>query len=304
MDVLVFGGSGLIGQALAEQLQACGDHVWIFSRKKASVTFGEVVQYTLSTLQQDIESLALRGSYAIVNLAGESISGGRWTDKRQAAIYNSRIELTEQLADTIRRLAVVPEVFVSGSAIGYYGSSTSRTFTESSPCGVGFLPDVTRAWEAAAHEADPYTRVVLLRTGVVLSRKGGALVPMVKPYAFFVGGRVGTGQQWVSWIHIADVTGIILHVLHNPAVKGVVNVTAPNPVTMDEFGRCIGTVLSRPHWFPVPTAILKAVFGDMSEVLLEGQRVLPNTLLHTGYSFQYPELKTALSQLLKQTPHY
>lgn len=300
MDVLIFGGSGLIGQALAQQLTLSGDRPWVFSRSGRPVPLGNVVSYSINTLRQDIEALPLERDYAIVNLAGESISSGRWTERRKQAIRNSRVFLTQALAEVIGQLESPPSVFVSGSAVGYYGSSTSRTFTESSPSGVGFLPEVTRAWEQAARDAEPYTRVVLLRTGVVLSQKGGALTQMILPYKLFAGGRVGSGEQWVSWIHIADMVGIITYCLNNPGISGVVNATAPSPVVMDEFGKTIGTAMKRPHWFPVPSALMRVLFGEMSEILLEGQRVLPNAIVQGGYEFQFPNVAEALADLLSQ----
>ena len=299
MDVCIFGGSGLIGQSLAAAVEKSGHHAWVMSRSSGPVEYGTVHTYSLGTLRKDIESLPVTGPYAIVNLAGESISGGRWTENRRRSIRQSRIELTRALSGAIASLDRVPEVFVSGSAIGYYGSSETATFVEDSAPGTGFLPEVTMDWEQAAENAAKQTRVVLLRTGVVLSPHGGALPPMVTPYRLFAGGRVGSGRQWVSWIHIADVVGIIQFCIANRQISGPVNATAPNPVRMDEFGRLIAAVLHRPHWFPVPAVMMRLLFGSMSEIILEGQRVLPEVVQHSGYEFQFQDPQVALADLLR-----
>ncbi|QSO46829.1 TIGR01777 family oxidoreductase [Alicyclobacillus mengziensis] len=303
MDVVIFGGSGLIGQALAATVEESGGTAFILSRSRQLTRYGTTVPYSLETLHQVIGALPIDGPYAIVNLAGESIAGGRWTTQRKQAIRDSRVILTEALANAIRNLEVPPSVFVSGSAVGYYGTSTTATFTESNLPGDGFLTDVTCAWEDAAQMALPATRVVLLRTGVVLAANKGALAQMALPYRFFAGGRVGSGLQWVSWIHIADVSGMILHCINNEEIYGPVNVTAPNPVQMDEFGKSIAIVLRRPHFMPVPSGVMRALLGEMSQIMLEGQRVLPEKALDTGYVFMFPEVRAALFDLLSPNRH-
>lgn len=303
VDVIIFGGSGLIGQALAASVEQSFGTAFILSRSRQLTTYGSSVPYSLETLHEVMRTLPIDGPYAIVNLAGASIAGGRWTPQRKQAIRDSRVILTEALANAIRKLAVPPSVFVSGSAVGYYGTSTTATFTESNLPGDGFLTDVTCAWETAAQMALPATRVVLLRTGVVLAAKKGALAQMTLPYRFFAGGRVGSGLQWVSWIHIADVSGIILHCINNQEISGPVNLTAPNPVQMDEFGKSIARALRRPHFMPVPAGVMRALLGEMSEIILEGQRVLPEKVLDTGYVFMFPEVRAALFDLLSSNHH-
>ncbi|QSO51905.1 TIGR01777 family oxidoreductase [Alicyclobacillus curvatus] len=333
MDVVIFGGSGLIGQALAKRVVEAGDTAFILSRHRENesgqrhgaqhqgaqlqggqqrdgqaqgrrprsqqlTAYGTTIPYSLETLPQIIDTLPLHRPYAIVNLAGESIAGGRWTKGRKQAIYDSRVVLTKALANAICKLELPPSVFVSGSAVGYYGSSTTATFTESSLPGEGFLTDVTCGWEEAAQIALPTTRVALLRTGVVLAANKGALPQMALPYRLFAGGRVGTGLQWVSWIHIADAAGIILHCINNEQIYGPVNVTAPCPVHMDEFGRSIAAALHRPHFMPAPSLALRTLFGEMSQIILEGQRVLPQKALDTGYEFQFDDVHAALRDLL------
>ncbi|GIM48371.1 hypothetical protein DNHGIG_39200 [Collibacillus ludicampi] len=191
-----------------------------------------------------------------------------------------------------------PSVFVNASAIGYYGSSRSATYTEEAEAGEGFLATVTREWENAAKRASDVTRVVLARLGVVLGRDGGAFPRMIAPYHFFLGGRVGDGTQWISWIHIDDVACVLERCIADERIDGPMNLTAPQPVRMDEFGRMIAKTMRRPHWLPVPESLLRLLLGEMSEIVLKGQKVLPEKLRALGYTFQHDSLEKAIRDLL------
>lgn len=295
MDIVVFGGTGLIGQAFAEVALAAGHNVQIPSRQAADAPFGRVVGYALEALPVLLSGL--HSPYAIVNLAGESLQSGRWTAARKQQIRDSRVLLTTAIAQAIREVDVKPGAFVSGSAIGYYGNSESATFAETDALGEGFLAQLTQEWEDAARQAEAATRVVSLRTGLVLSRRGGAFPRMVQPYRMFVGGQFGTGRQWLSWIHERDMANLLLWCIESTIV-GPVNATAPNPVTMAEMGRTIAAVLHRPHWLTVPSVAIQALFGEMAQLVLEGQRVLPKAALSNGFSFVFPDIQPAVESIL------
>ena len=298
LRIIIFGGSGFVGQHLAKRLLAYGYEVWIPTRGLHSVSYGQAISYQpdqVSTLLAKLES-----PYAIVNLAGESINAGRWSVKRKESILRSRIQVTQAIVQAIETSQLKPEVLVNASAIGYYGYSETDSFTETAPRGNGFLSEVTSEWERVASQASGHTRVVLTRLGVVLGTNGGALPRMVLPYYFYIGGRVGSGKQWLSWIHIDDVTGIIEHCLRDQTIHGPVNLTAPEPVTMDEFGRMIGHVLHRPHWLPVPSLALTFLLGEMAEIVLQGQRVLPQVMQDHGYTFAYQTADHALQEIYKK----
>ncbi|MGD8188916.1 TIGR01777 family oxidoreductase [Brevibacillus ginsengisoli] len=298
MQIVIVGGSGFVGQHLAKRLLAAGHEVWIPTRGSHSVPHGQTISYKLNEMGALLSKL--KSPYAIVNLAGESINSGRWTAKRKEAILQSRLEVTHTIVRAIKASEQKPEVLINASAIGFYGYSNTATFTESSPSGHGFLADVTREWEQAASKAAPHTRVVLARLGVVLGANGGALPRMVLPYYGWIGGRVGSGRQLLSWIHIDDVAGIIEHCLTDQRIHGPVNVTAPEPITMDQFGRKISQTLHRPHWLAVPSFALKFLLGEMAEIVLQGQFVLPQVMQSYGYTFTYPTADQALQEIYKK----
>lgn len=296
MKVLIFGGSGFVGQQLAKRLLRSDYHVLIPSRNQQQLPYGEVLPYSIEQIGAVLA--ACKENYAIINLAGESINSGRWTPQRKQLILESRIRLTNAITEAIAKTPQKPNVLINASAVGFYGYSETQTFDEASGAGDGFLAEVTKEWEKAAFQATPFTRVVTARFGVVLGREGGALPRMVLPYRFLAGGRVGSGQQWVSWIHIDDVVGLLAHCLQDETVSGAVNVTAPHPVTMDHFGRIIGSVLNRPHWIPAPSFALQLLLGEMSEIVLQGQKVIPQVARDHGYSFEFPTVEKALADLL------
>jgi uncharacterized protein (TIGR01777 family) len=232
---------------------------------------------------------------AVVNLAGESIADGRWTDARKRAIRESRVEATRALVAAMRTASPRPRVLVSGSAIGFYGDTGDAEVDESTPAGTGFLADVCRAWEAEATKAEPLDiRVVRARFGIILGPDGGALARMLLPFRAFVGGPIGSGRQWMSWVQRDDAIGLVRTAIENEALSGPLDVTAPAPVRNADFARTLGHVLERPAVVPTPAFALRLALGEMASMLLTGQRVLPAAALAAGYAFRHPELEGAL----------
>jgi hypothetical protein len=236
---------------------------------------------------------------AVVNLAGTNLGGERWTTSRKRSIIESRVSGTRALVEAMRAQRRKPSVFISASAVGYYGNVTDGEVTENHGNGSGFLSEVCRRWEEEAKKAAELgVRVVIPRTGLVLDAKGGALPRLVLPFRLFVGGPLGSGQQWMSWIHADDEVNALIHLIDNTTFEGPVNLTAPEPVRMKEFSAILGRVLNRPSWAPVPEFVLKLILGDMSEMVLTGQRVLPGKLLDSGFRFQFDNLEEAFRELL------
>ena len=293
MNIVVSGGSGFIGTALVRALLARGDDVAVLSRNPAKVREGRGVGWAAV-------NDAVRDADAVVNLAGENVGDGRWTDARKQRILQSRLTATRKLVEAMRAAPERKRVFVSASAVGYYGLHGDEVLDESAPNGGGFLAEVTRQWEAAAREGEAFARVVVLRFGVVLAAdKGGALAKMMLPFRFGAGGRVGSGRQWMSWIERGDLVRMILWALENEAVRGVYNATAPQPVTNRELTRVLGRAMHRPAFLPAPAFALRLLFGRMAdEILLGGQRVLPARAAREGFVFEYPNLDRALAHAL------
>ncbi len=231
----------------------------------------------------------------MINLAGEPIPAKRWTPSQKEKIRASRVNTTRALVAAIGKAKMKPEILLNASAIGYYGPCGDETVVEDTEPGGGFVSQVCIQWEAEAKKAEEYgVRVVLLRTGIVLGQGGGALAKMLLPFKLFIGGPLGTGRQWFSWIHMEDEVGLIVHLLQKGNATGAVNATAPNPVTMKEFCRTLGKVLGRPSWAPVPSFMLRLLTGEMADVIITGQRVLPEKAKKLGYTFKYPDLFDAL----------
>jgi uncharacterized protein (TIGR01777 family) len=307
MKVAVTGGTGFIGSRLVERLHQEGHSVVVLTRdvERARSVFPasaypsvELVGYT--PFQSGDWQGAIASCDGVVNLAGEPIADGRWTDRRKQDILNSRKIGTQKVVEAIAQATPKPTVLVSASAIGYYGTSETATFDETSAPGQDFLAEVCQAWEAAAEAVQATgTRLVILRTGIVLGLEGGALAKMLTPFRLFAGGPLGSGRQWVSWIHREDVVNLILMALTNPNYAGVLNATAPHPVRMAELCNVMGKVLNRPSWLPVPDFALEALLGDGAKVVLEGQQVLPKQTQAIGYQYLYPTLQEALTNLLK-----
>ncbi|WNF23870.1 TIGR01777 family oxidoreductase [Mesobacillus jeotgali] len=299
MKIAITGGTGLVGRALSSELVRNGHEVFILTRKvnEQSINSVKLVQWLNPGDQPESQ---LEGIDAIVNLAGATING-RWTEEYKQKIIDSRIKATTEVKRIIMALNDKPPVLINASAVGYYGTSLAGEFNEQSGPGIDFLSDTVQRWESSANEVKEFgTRVVLCRFGLILDKNGGALPRMVLPYKFFGGGKVGTGDQWLSWVHIKDVIRGILFAIESSKLDGPVNFVAPSPVTMDQFGKVLSLVLDRPHWLPVPGFALKIALGEMSMLVLEGQRVIPEKLLNAGFSFQYPELEKALREILSE----
>ncbi|MFQ3626942.1 MAG: TIGR01777 family oxidoreductase [Cyanobacteriota bacterium] len=307
MKIAVTGATGFVGTRLVERLVEEGHSVIALTRRKShgdrvfpqsAFPAVDVVEYT--PLESGEWQRALSGCDGVVNLAGAGIADERWTPERKQAILDSRKVGTEKIVEAIAQADPKPSVLVNSSAIGYYGTSETATFDESSTPGDDFLAQVCQAWEAAAEAAQSSgTRVVILRTGIVLGM-GGALGKMLTPFRLFAGGPLGTGRQWFSWIHRDDLVNLILKALTDTSLAGVYNATAPNPVRMAEFCQTLGQVMGRPSWLPVPAFALEALLGDAAQVVLEGQQVLPKRTQEAGFAYQYPEVKAAIANILQQ----
>ncbi len=300
LRVLVSGVSGPIGAVLLPELKAAGAEITRLVRatsKRSSPTENVVAWDPMQPISPTIVS----GFDAVINLSGESIVG-KWTPEKKKKIHDSRVQGTTHLSQALAATSMKPQVFVCSSAIGYYGNRGDEILTEKSAPGQGFLSDVCIEWEAATKAAeDAGIRTVHVRTGVVLSPRGGALGEMVIPFKLGVGGRVGSGKQWMSWIDVEDMAGGILHAIENPSVRGAVNFVAPNPVTNAEFTKTLARVLSRPAIFPLPAFMVKLAFGEMGENLLLGsQCVQPAALMASGYAFRFSDLRGSLEHALKQ----
>lgn len=299
MKIAITGGTGLVGKALANEWIKHGAEVYILTRNSARNTNTSQLKYVQWQNDGDQPELSLEGVDMIVNLAGESINAGRWTEAQKKRILESRIHSTEAVVDIISKLTVKPKVLVNASAVGYYGTSTTQTFTEDdSKAGTDFLAHTVQEWEKTAMKAvELGVRTVCCRFGIVLAEKEGALPRIALPYQLFAGGTVGSGEQWVSWIHLNDAVRALMFVAENKQISGPVNITAPQPVKMKAFGKILGKVLHRPHWIPAPSFALKLLLGEMSMLVLEGQKVLPKKLEQYGYTFLYPDLQGALQQI-------
>jgi uncharacterized protein (TIGR01777 family) len=294
--VLVTGAGGLIGSALIPALAAAGHSVirLVRARPRAADEFRWDPESGL------LDPAALADCQAVIHLAGASIAGGRWTRRRKAAIRESRVAGTRLLAGALARALPAPRVMICASAIGYYGDRGDETLDESGGPGEGFLAGVARDWEAAAEPATAAgIRVVQLRQGVVLSLLGGALPRLALPFRLGVGGPLGSGRQWMSWITLDDLVAVYGHTLARPDLAGPVNAVTPNPVTQAEVARTLGRVLGRPSWLPTPAWALRVALGEMgAELLLASQRVSPARLIATGFAFRHPGLEDALKECM------
>ena len=297
MRILVTGGSGLVGRRLVPALAAEGHTVSRLVRTRPR----EERQFRWSPETGIIDPLALAGCDAVVHLAGASIAGGTWSDERRLQIRESRVAGTRLLATGIARASPRPSILVCASAVGFYGDRGEEVLTEASGPGSGFLSEVVQAWEAeAAKAAAAGVRVVHLRLGMVLSRQAGALPPLVLPFRLGVGGHLGGGRQWMSWIAIDDVVGVVRHALVRGDLSGPVNATAPAPVTGRELARALGSVLGRPVWAHIPAWAVRMVLGPMGdELLLFSQRVVPARLRASGFTFAHGTIEGALRHVLR-----
>ena len=299
MKIIVTGGTGFIGRALINELAGQRHEVVVFSRKADHPPLfpGRLVEWDARSAgpwQTEVAS-----ADAVVNLAGAPIAERRWTDARKRLLVESRILSTRLLVEAFAVRSAPLPLLISASGIGYYGPSDDRLLNEASSLGQGFLAELSAAWEAEALRAGQFgTRVVLLRTGMVLERDGGALPKMMLPFRLFAGGPVLPGTQWVSWIHRADLIGLIQWALATPTISGPVNAVAPEPVTMNAFCDVLGKVLHRPSWLPVPGLALRLMLGELGTLMTTGQRVEPAKARAGGYSFRYPSVESALRAIV------
>ena len=303
MKIILTGASGLIGSTLVPSLIAQGHQVTALVRRESKhKPPAGVIEIIWNPTAGELDAARLVGHDAAVHLAGESIASGRWTDAKKRRIVESRVESTRLLAETLARLQTRPRTFVCASATGYYGDRGAELLTEASAPGSNFLARVCREWEAACEPARAAgIRTVNLRFGVVLSDKGGALAQTLTPFKLGIGGRIGSGQQYMSWLTLDDATGAIEHALTDESLTGPVNVVAPQPVTNEEFTKTIGRVLGRPTLLPVPAFALRFALGEMADaLLLSSARVEPARLTAAGYQFKYPQLEPALRHLLRE----
>lgn len=294
MRVLISGASGLVGSSLIPSLASSGYGVVRLVR--SGMKSAETIPW--NPAEAEIDSASLEGFDAVIHLAGENIAGSRWTAGQKKKIRNSRIGPTRWLCESLARLRQPPRVLVAASAIGYYGSRGDELLNEESAPGEGFLADVCREWEDATGPAAANgIRVICLRIGLVLSARGGALAKMLPPFRLGLGGVLGCGRQYMSWIGIDDLVGAVQHCLASEALRGPVLAVAPQPVTNREFTKTLGRVLSRPTVFPVPAFVLRKALGEMGDaLLLASTRAMPGRLLTTGYRFLFPELEPALNR--------
>lgn len=303
MKVAITGATGFVGSRLVQRLHQEGMSVLVLTRntEHAQKVFPskafpnlEIVDTTTSGLERLLASCD-----GVVNLAGEPIGEARWTPERKQEILNSRKLGTQKIVEAIVNANPKPSVLVNASAIGYYGTSQTSTFDEASPPGKDFLAEVCQAWEAQAQKVvDAGVRLVILRFGIVLGN-GGALGKMITPFKLFAGGPLGSGQQWFSWIHLDDLVNLIFQALTQPEWQGVYNATAPHPVRMAQLSQTMGQIMNRPSWLPVPGFALEVLLGDGAMVVLEGQQVIPKRTLDSGFQYQYSDLQTALTQIIK-----
>lgn len=294
MKVTIAGGSGFIGEAVVRDLVSQGHDVAVLTRNPKKAGAGRPLVWDAKT--QGAWSRDVAAADVVINLAGENI-GKRWTEERKARLIESRVGATRALVTAIAAEPLRKRTFISASAVGFYGPRGDEILDEHATRGEGFLADLAARWEEEARAADKLARLVIVRLGVVLGSGGGALAKMLLPFKLGVGGRIGNGRQWFSWVALDDVTRAVSWAIGDERVRGVFNITAPNPVTNAEFTRALGRVLHRPTIFPIPPVAMKIVFGQMGdETLLSGQRVVPSRMLEGGFRFVHGSVESALQR--------
>lgn len=297
MNILMTGGTGLIGRALIKQLHNHKITVLTRSPNKAKTLLPSGVNM-IENLNQSIDFNAID---AVINLAGEPIIGKRWNKRQKERITASRWEITQTLVTQIQAAQTPPHTFISGSAVGYYGNQGDNIIDETTKVNdADFAHVICAKWEEIALQASDRSRVCLLRTGIVLSKNGGALTKMLLPYQLGLGGPISSGEQYMSWVHIDDIVGGILHLLHHKLACGAFNLTAPNPVRNKEFSQILAQLLRRPHFLMTPKWLMALALGEASQILLDSQRAIPRALENSGYHCKYPELKAALNDVIAE----
>ena len=305
MKIAITGATGFVGTRLVEKLNTAGEEILVLARNtnKAKKLFPtsafpklEIVAYDAKQAGSWQEKIS--GCDEVVNLVGEPIAE-KWTPEYKQEILNSRQLGTKNIVEAIASADSKPGVLISTSAIGYYGTSETAVFEETSPSGNDFLAQVCQAWEGEAEKVKQVeVRLVILRLGIVLDKGGGALAKMIPPFQMFAGGPIGSGNQWFSWIHREDLVNLIIETIKRPEIEGVYNATAPNPVRMNKLCQTLGEVMNRPSWLPVPSFALELLLGEGAKVVLEGQQVLPKKTEAAGFKYKYPQLKSALENIL------
>jgi uncharacterized protein (TIGR01777 family) len=302
MKIVIAGATGFIGARLVEILHHKGHALTLLTRVKKTLTPAATTVVWQPGASGDWRRAldeAMADADGVINLAGESIAAGRWTEARKDKLRESRVETTRTLVDAIASARGKVKFLLNASAVGYYGPRGDEAVTEAEPPGKDFLAGLCREWEAEALRAEAHgVAVVRLRTGIVLGKGGGALAKMIPPFKLFIGGPLGSGRQWMPWIHLEDEVGLIEHLLAAGA-GGAVNATAPEPARMKEFCAALGKALGRPCWAPVPAFVLRLAFGEMADILLTGQRAVPAEAERRGYRFRYPTLPEALENIVR-----
>ncbi len=297
MNIVFAGGTGFLGRCLTDALLRAGHRLTLLTRDANAVRPSGVTVIRWDGKNPGSWCASVAEADAVLNFAGEPMAGRRWTRAEKRKILESRIDATRAIVSSLAGRGR-PAVLVNASAVGFYGSVPEGSVTEEHAAGSGFVAEVCQQWEEAARAAPPAVRVVILRMGVVLGRGGGALQKMIAPFRFFAGGTLGTGKQWLSWVHVDDVAGAVLFALNSGTLHGPVNVTAPKPVTMKSFALSLGKILRRPSWTRVPGPVLRLIAGETAGMLLTGQCVVPARLLAVGYRFRFPDLEHALRDII------
>ena len=306
MRIIITGATGLIGNALCQKLDPDYEIIAL-SRHPEKVQLGpnvNVVRWDARSPEALVSYI--EGALAVVNLAGESIGSGRWGRAKKQRILESRLNATNAIVEAISLAKNKPEVLIQASAVGYYGFDVREPVNENDVAGCGFLAEVCKKWEQSSKSTEQFgVRRIIIRTGLVLSKDGGALPRLAAPFKFFLGGYPGCGRQWVSWITIEDEVSAIKFLIENRQLSGVFNLTSPNPVTMKQFCETLGWVLKRPCWLPIPALVLRMAFGTMAdETILANQKVMPNRLLKSGFKFDYPKTDDALKFIYQKGEKY
>lgn len=303
MKIIIFGGTGSIGRALVKSLLQNSYETYVVSRNREKAT--RIFQNSVNIIQWDTKNdnsliEVFTGDYAIINLVGENIGAKIWTRKQKAKILNSRISITNKISEIVNKSEVKPAVFIQASATGYYGSSLDYEFDETSPQGIGFLASVCSQWENALTILDKKsTRIIFIRTGLVLAKDKGLIAKMKTSFKFFLGGHFGDGKQWMPWIHIQDEVDAITYLLKNEQTQGLYNLTSPKPERMRKFCNIFGAIQFRLSWFHIPSFVVKLLPGNMGEeLLLSSQKVKPSRLQEAGFEFSFEKLEDALREIL------